>query len=209
MMRRWILGIVILMQLTTLQVSANAGTPLPLEIYVYNQAGVPQSVLSRAEQRVTLILQFSGVQPKWLNCSQAGAGDRDCSGPPAPGSVAVQIVHEPTKMRDEIFGAAFLGENGFGSQTDVFYDRINELHRDWDIALPELLGHVMAHEIGHLLLGFNAHSATGIMCPIWKDEQLSRAGRGELLFSGEQSKLIRQRLERFAMVASEGAGNGN
>jgi hypothetical protein len=201
--------IVLFIQLAALELLAHNNAPLPLEIYVYNQAAVPQSILSRAEQRVTLILQFSGVQPEWLDCSLAGAGGRDCSGPPAPGSMAVQIVHEPTKMRDEIFGAAFLGENGFGSQTDVFYDRINELHREWDIALPELLGHVMAHEIGHLLLGFKAHSATGIMCPIWKEEQLSRAGRGELWFSAEQSKLIRQRLERFAMVASEGAGNGN
>ena len=189
--------IVIFLQLTALETLAHSTTTIPLEIYVYNQAQVPQAVLVRAERRVTLILRDSGVQPEWLDCTLA---DRPspCSGAASPGSLAVQIVHGTTKMRDEIFGAAFLGEDGIGRQTDVFYDRLNELHRDWSIELPELLGNVMAHEIGHLLLGFHAHSLTGIMRPVWSSSELWQAQRGALLFSPQQSKLIRQRLERFA-----------
>ena len=29
------------------------------------------------------------------------------------------------------------------------------------------LGHVMAHEVGHLLLGGHSHAATGLMTPDW------------------------------------------
>ena len=112
-------------------------------------------------------------------------------------------------MSDEIFGAAFLGEDGIGTQTDVFYDRLNELHQDLNIALPELLGNVMAHELGHLLLGFHAHSVVGIMQPVWATKELEQAERGGLVFTAEQSRLIRQRLERFAMAMPESAGDGN
>lgn len=201
--------IVIFMQLTALDMLAHSNALLPFQIYVYNQAQVPQAVLARAERRVTLILRDSGVQPEWLDCMALAGRPSSCSGAAIPGSVAVQIVHETTKMRDEIFGAAFLGEDGIGRQSDVFYDRLNELHRDWNIELPELLGNVMAHEIGHLLLGFHAHSLTGIMRPVWSSSELWQAQRGALLFSPQQSKLIRQRLERFAMTESGGAGSGN
>jgi len=201
--------IVIFLQLTALETLARGSTPILLEIYVYNQAQVPQSVLSHAERRVTLILRDSGVQPEWLDCMALPSAADPCSGIAIDGSIAVQIVHGTTKMRDEIFGAAFLGEDGFGRQTDVFYDRLNDLHRDWNIALPELLGNVMAHEIGHLLLGFHAHSPTGIMRPVWSPAELWQAERGVLFFSADQSQLIRRRLERFAMVESGDAVKGN
>ena len=200
--------IVIFAQLTALEMLAHDGAPLSLEIYVYNQAQVPKRILSRAEQRVTVILRDSGVEPEWRECS-VSEGGRDCSGPATPGSVAMQIVHRTTKMSDEIFGAAFLGEDGIGRQTDVFYDRLTELHRDWNVALPELLGNVMAHELGHLLLGFHAHSVAGIMQPVWATKELELVERGALVFTAEQSRLIRQRLERFAMAASAGAASGN
>lgn len=201
--------IVVFMQLSALELLAHAGTPLPLEIYVYNQAGVPQGILSQAEQRVAVILGRSGVEPEWLDCSAPGAGKRDCSGLPAPGSVTVQIVHGTTKMCDEIFGATFLGEDGTGRQTDIFYDRINLLHQDWNIALPELLGNVMAHEIGHLLLGLNAHSAGGIMSALWTHKELWQVERGALLFSVEQSKRMRERLARLAIAVSERPASGD
>jgi len=197
--------VVIFLQLAALEVLAHSSTPIPLEIYVYNHAQVPPAILSRAERRVTLILRESGVQPEWLDCTTlAGAGSR-CLGLAIPGSIAVQIVHGTTKMRDEIFGAAFLGEDGFGRQTDVFYDRLSDLNRNWNISLPELLGNVMAHEIGHLLLGFDAHAPTGLMRSTWSPAELWQAEKGALFFSADQSKLIRRRLETLELVEQDGA----
>ena len=31
----------------------------------------------------------------------------------------------------------------------------------------------MAHELGHLLLGTNTHSASGLMRPIWRPEEFA------------------------------------
>jgi hypothetical protein len=200
--------IVIFIQLAALELFAQTGTQFPLEIYVYNQAGVPQGVLSRAEQRVSLILGHAGVEPEWLNCSTP-AGRLRCAGDPDAGSVAVQIVHGTTKMPDGVFGATFLGKDGTGHQSDIFYDRIHALHQEWNISLPVLLGTVMAHELGHLLLGLNAHSTSGIMTPVWTSLDLWRVERGTLLFSVEQSTRIRERLGRSLLAASERPGGGN
>ena len=207
--------IIIFMQLAALELFAQPDSPLTLEIYVYNPAGVPKSVLSRAERRVTRILALSGVQTDWRNCSVGEAQRISCSELLAPGTLAVQIVHGTKELGDDTFGAAFLGEGGTGSQTDVFYDRIARfcsheiLHDGGSVALPELLGNVIAHEIGHLLLGLHAHSSFGIMCPIWTDQELWRGERGMLFFSDQQSNRIRERLRRFTTVGREESVSGN
>ena len=57
-----------------------------------------------------------------------------------------------------------------------------------------LLGHVMAHEIAHLLLGTNSHSASGIMRAHWYAQELASADRGALLFTPDQARAMTERL---------------
>ena len=53
------------------------------------------------------------------------------------------------------------------------------------------LGVVMAHELGHLLLGSHNHSARGVMKPQWSRDDLMKAYFGGLGFNREQIKRIR------------------
>jgi hypothetical protein len=46
----------------------------------------------------------------------------------------------------------------------------------------------MAHELGHLLLGQQAHSGRGIMQGAWKKAELKRAAGGGLTFTQEQAE---------------------
>ena len=186
-----------LIQLVAVSVWAQAGQST-LEIYVYNQAGVPAGILSQAEKQSTRIFRFAGFQTKWVECSTAEVVGIECNGLPQPGDVVLQIVHETRKLKADVFGAAFLGQDGTGEYTNVFYDRVNDLNRDWKVPLAEVLGHVMAHEVGHLLLGLNAHSVSGIMRGYWDSEELKAIERGRLLFSAEQSRLMRGRLAAIA-----------
>ena len=78
----------------------------------------------------------------------------------------------------EVFGVAFLSDEGTGCYSDVFYDRAMELHADWNVSLSDILGNVIAHELGHLLLGSNSHSRAGIMRAHWQGEELHRLSRG-------------------------------
>jgi hypothetical protein len=54
-----------------------------------------------------------------------------------------------------------------------------------------MLGHVMTHELGHLLLGSNRHSDAGVMRPRWSDRDLFRAQMGALQFTSAQADRMR------------------
>jgi len=168
--------------------------PLPLRIYVYNSAGVPAAVLTRAENRAHEIFSQSGIDTNWDNCAVHDKEGTDCSGKLPPDIIVVHIVENTERLGQEVFGAAFLGTSGHGSYADVFFDRVEGLCWESKLSLPDMIGHVIAHEIGHLLLGFGAHSPFGIMRGKWQPQELQQVGRGGLFFSAEQSKTMRQRL---------------
>ena len=65
------------------------------------------------------------------------------------------------------------------------------LHTAWNVGLADILGSVMAHELGHLILGSNSHSPTGIMRARWEHGELRRLERGSLVFTDEQAERMR------------------
>ncbi len=77
----------------------------------------------------------------------------------------------------------------------AFYKRIVDLaeHNGADIAA--LLGHVIAHEIGHLLLPYDSHSSSGVMRAEWDRGQFDDMAKGLLTFGPEQAHLIRIRVD--------------
>lgn len=112
----------------------------------------------------------------------------------SPTHLAVRIVAKSKQGTSDVFGEAFLSAEGTGCYSDVFYDRAVSLNSDWHVSLTDILGNVMAHELGHLLLGSNSHTATGIMRARWQAEELRRAGEGSLLFNAEQAERMRGKL---------------
>jgi len=67
---------------------------------------------------------------------------------------------------------------------------------------PVILGCVIAHELGHLLLGSNSHSGSGVMQPQWGRKQVKQALTCELLFTHERSKVIRREAQTRASLPS-------
>lgn len=108
--------------------------------------------------------------------------------------LALRIVPFAEAEGDSGLGVAFLAENEPGIYSDVFYPSIEKLCRNFEVNISLVLGGVMAHEIGHLLLGTHAHTPTGIMCPRWGAQELDRVGKGTLLFTDAQAQKIRARL---------------
>jgi hypothetical protein len=54
-----------------------------------------------------------------------------------------------------------------------------------------LLGAMMAHEIGHLLMGVNSHSREGIMSIPWDARKLQQINLGDLGFTPEQAATLK------------------
>jgi hypothetical protein len=78
----------------------------------------------------------------------------------------------------------------------VFYFRVVQRSEQVGIHPERLLGHVLAHEVGHLL-GEN-HSPKGIMRGTWGRDDLKLMGFSILEFSTDQAKRVRATLLRRA-----------
>ncbi len=174
---------------------------LKITISVYNHAEVSPEALATAERRAEQIFRRAGIAAVWAHCrvSEAEAPrDQMCGEPLSPVHLALRILPQSMSANfhfsDTTFGAAMLSPEGTGYYSYVFQDRVEQLARDSHVNRSEILGHVAAHEIGHLLLGSNAHSQMGIMCANWYGRQLRSAATGTLLFTPQESQLIRAKL---------------
>lgn len=156
-------------------------------ILVFDHDRLAQSVDAEAERETKGIFRRAGIDILWRNCSMPSeTRDSACHQIPGPEQFVVTIVARSKQPTGDVFGVAFLDDNGEGKYADVFFDSINTLHRDTGANLGRLLGAVAAHEIGHLL-GFKSHSMWGIMSAHWQLDHLRSLERGALLFTPEQA----------------------
>jgi hypothetical protein len=173
-------------------------SPSPnLQVSVFNRAQVPADKLMQAEARAEKIMARTGIHLTWLNCPVTVAEPENAKLPSPtisqscreiryPGHIAITILERPTNIPADTFGEAFLNDQGTGSYIDVFYEQLSALRPEEAIAPAEILGCVIAHEIGHLELGADSHSKTGLMRAHWDSKSLSDAAKGQLFFSPSQ-----------------------
>ena len=59
------------------------------------------------------------------------------------------------------------------------------------------MGHVLAHELAHVLEGFAYHSEAGVMKSQWDNGDLKEMSRRPLAFSAEDAAAIRSGLAKI------------
>ena len=80
---------------------------------------------------------------------------------------------EPKRAAGDVMGAATGTSEARGRLAYVFYPRVALLARGAPYnAESRILGHVIAHEMGHLLLPPNSHSQSVVMLADWDSEHL-------------------------------------
>lgn len=166
-----------------------------IKVLVHDSVKLSPSLIRRTETEAGRLFRDAGIDVHWINCSKPGEPD-NCHRVPRSDEFVLHIVPDGKTSSDLIFGEAFLGEDGTGKYSDVFFDRIKNAAGGPDMSVSNLLGAVSAHELGHLLLGTRSHSLVGIMEPVWANESLRRIGMGTLQFTREQSQLMKARLDR-------------
>jgi len=75
----------------------------------------------------------------------------------------------------------------------LFCDRIQKQHRPEQFSTA--LGHVMAHEIAHILEGVSRHSESGIMKANWTTDDYSAMASHPLAFADEDVVMIHKGME--------------
>ena len=172
-----------------------------------------RKTLSEAENVATDIFRKAGVESQWIDCPSSSENARADSpdwDPKDSGDLSYFWVNissrarwptESSALKGDVMGVA-PGTGRSRQSVYVFYSRVETLAARQRMELaegivartanePQILGHVIAHEIGHELLNLEVHSPTGIMRGNWDLRDLQEANYGELLFTAEQAELVR------------------
>ena len=161
-----------------LTASAQAGQTVT--VYVQNFVAVPNRTLIDAECIANRIFGPVGVRIDWR------------TGAPKQGAIALRVSEAtPENYYPGTFGVALTYE---GVHITVFYDRIRKLSSQSVIAA--VLGHVLAHEITHILEGIDRHSESGVMKAHWTDEDIAEMIYKPFVFAPEDVRLIQGGLMR-------------
>jgi hypothetical protein len=165
-----------------------------LVIRVENYSSATPATLIRAEREASQILQKTGLQTEWVNCAMeylAENRSERCRRSSGSDGIELRIVLQTQRKYswDSEFGYAVVP-----SFASVYYERVKGVASYDNAAFeaPILLGCVMAHEIGHLLLGPNSHYQSGIMLARWERQQIRQAITGRLSFTEEEAHHIQR-----------------
>lgn len=172
----------------------------PIAIVVSNHSDASRQLILEAETDAAEVFDRAGLSVDWINCGREAdlSSKSRCSRQVGPNDLVVRIVPRARTLPQWVFGVSFVSE-GVGAYADVFLDHVKRIQEEHiQISLARVVGHVVAHEVGHLLLGTTAHSRTGIMQANWDTDQLQAIPMGRLLFSPEQGRQMRTKVEARA-----------
>jgi len=187
---------------------AASAPELSLTVRVYDFVQVPDREWKEAAKMVTLTFQDAGIDLAWMRCSPT------CASESGAGDLELRIVSRaPRETAAGVIGLALLRPEGnCGTIAYLFFNRVEALA--WEMAQTTgpgtwgiftgpswvglwkslALGVAMAHELGHLLLGANSHSAGGIMNKAWTRDTLLYALGGQSRFTSVQAVQLRKSL---------------
>jgi hypothetical protein len=155
-------------------------------VCVQNRESVNIIVMVQAQALVTAVFAEAGVRIEWLTPRQCRT---------TTGNVVLRIEVDavaPAGFGREALAYA-LPYATSGTTIHVFYDRVLRDHRD---LTAQVLGHVIAHEIGHVLEGIARHSPGGLMKAHWDASDFASMRKHLLSFAAEDVELMRLRLPR-------------
>jgi hypothetical protein len=164
-----------------------------LAVEIRDYAEIPAWRLSRAITEATTIFSGSGVQVEWTRRRWPNADDPQPT-PAGANLVTVQII--PVIRDDRIaknpktLGAVPGAQLG-GRVVYLFSSRIEVVARRNGVDPGALLGMVLAHELGHVLLKGRPHSPTGIMRPFCSGQQTREILAAHGGFTTAEIQLIR------------------
>jgi hypothetical protein len=170
--------------------------PLRLVLYVYDYAGVAPDARAAAAEITRQIYAAIGVDIVWVDrCPVAChiAFSREAHDDTTDVNLMMLTIL-PDGMTSREFSADVMG--GAPERSNVataYFGRIRAFAFERNFLPATLLGHVVAHELGHLLLR-EGHARQGLMRARWVDDELLQARVGRLGFTVMQGSRIRSRL---------------
>ena len=167
---------------------AVAAEPI-LVLHVDDRAGVPPRELAAAKVVVERTFRAAGVEIGWTESRFPASITATRAGFPPARHLAIMLVNNTEESTRGAAGCALGFAAPRHSVAYVFYNRIVDASRTRPVDLTVVLGRVIVHEVGHLLLPPNSHAPYGIMRADL-DLGFSNPDR----FTDDQARAIRSRV---------------
>ena len=190
-------------------------TNLQFTVHVRNYSEIDSSTLAAAERMAAEIFRRAGVESRWVAEQDPTQEQIDNSADDHSTSlldIRLHILSPAMASRltlpNNVMGVA-PGTGPDRQLVYIFYNSVKDLAQrqleaqtrgaiSQRASAKQILGTMMAHEMGHLLLNMPLHSKTGIMRGDWDLKDLNDIAYGELLFTAPQAEVIQSELIRRA-----------
>lgn len=165
-------------------------------VSVYDFARVGSQTLKQAEQLAADVFVSAGIVARLTTAISAngkGLGSDfsspsvgGCTESPLPPIIRAQVLpHAPPGFAPHALGYSLPCAQR-GAQITVYADRMETVSRTGYAAFYRVLGHSLAHELGHVLLRSNAHEVSGLMKDVWTQNDWQRAAVLVVRFSSRR-----------------------
>jgi hypothetical protein len=149
-----------------------------LTVRLYNTSGIPAPALLAARDVIEATFEGSGLDLIIRQCGPGSQSSVDsCSESLKPLEMVVRIIDAPLldeTLHPDACGMAYvIRETDRGWLATAYSDRIAGAAVRVGVDSGTLLGLVISHELGHLLLGGGYHGWSGVMRADWTEELLS------------------------------------
>jgi len=191
---------------------ADSSRTLSLPVRFYNTSSASARELEEMKESASQIFSRAGVAVEWISCAP---GPRDSAVCPNSNDAAnrtiifVRLMDAPVQpAHGNQLHRALLGlANHNTASAAVFYRTACAIEQNAPriVTRGQILGHGLAHEIGHLLLATDAHSLVGLMKANYDSDDLFAMGKGRLVFAAAESRVIRKRIFSASLSAPKPA----
>jgi hypothetical protein len=179
-----------------------------------DKVGLSEKTRQQAKAAATKIFDAAGLRTTWFDStsySSKTAFDTNslesCEVPSTSYILVVITADKPKGWTTDLLGLSPKTDI-FRRRTYILYDRVmtfTQDNRPRSVVLSDLgllIGNVIAHELGHLLMPNAGHSPAGLMRANWGYREAAEAAAGTLIFGSDQQAMMHRELHRNAAFAN-------
>ena len=167
--------------------AAEAETTPSMAVLLINHANAPSDVVAAAQELVSRVFLAAGLKVEWSVAGNMQHAVSDCR----LRVILTAQPQDPRGRRMNVMGTAIIGPAGSGRLAYVFLREVEDYAGLTNTDPAAALGYVMAHEMGHLLLG-HGHSVAGLMRAKWEPMEIARIREDLLTFSADEATTVRK-----------------
>lgn len=155
---------------------------------------VEYKIQAFAEGYATRIYQPIGIDLRWkIRCTEDERNAPGTDRAPNLTTIGIEWIPKAPPTIPSQARALALPFQATGERVLLFLDRIMPVLQEREFAAA-ILGHILAHEIGHVLMGQDAHTSHGLMKGVWNNLEQTEMLYRPMQFTQEDAAQIHRRL---------------